>query len=185
MDDRDIIALFQQRNEAAVSEAAEKYAGYCRGIARRILQNPEDAEEAVNDTWLAAWNSIPPHDPACLKTYLGRLTRNISLNTVRARQTLKRGADGVSAAYEEMEELLASSQDVEADYAVQELTEAINAFLGRLSDTERIVFVRRYWYMQPIVQIASDFGFSENRTAVMLFRLRKKLYAKLKKEGFL
>lgn len=185
MDDRQIIELFIQRDETAVTEAAKKYESYCRAVAVRILQSPEDIEEALNDTWLAAWGCIPPHQPQCLQTFLGRLTRNICLKQCRSQQTQKRGADELRVVFEELEGCLATGQDVEREIAAKELADSINGFLGGLSDPERQVFVRRYWYMQPVAEIAAHCGFSQSKVKTMLHRLRKKLAAKLKKEGFL
>lgn len=185
MDDRQIIELFLQRNESAVTEAAKKYEGYCRAVAVRILQSPEDIEEALNDTWLAAWNCIPPHEPECLQTFLGRLTRNICLKQCRAQQAQKRGADELCVVFEELEGCLSSGQDVEREISAKELADSINRFLGGLPDSERQVFVRRYWYMQPVAEIADACDFSQSKVKTMLHRLRKRLAAKLKKEGFL
>lgn len=185
MEDPQIIALYLSRDEEAVAQTVQKYTAYCRAVAQHILQSPEDAEEALNDTWLAAWNSIPPHEPSCLQTFLGRLTRNISLNKLRAAKTKKRGAAEAQVVFEEIAEWLASGEDVERQVSEQALTEAINTFLGSIPDTERNVFVRRYWYMQPVSEIAAAHGFSESKVKSMLFRTRKKLYTRLKKEGYL
>ena len=185
VDDRQIIALFDLRDEEAVTQAAEKYSVYCRTIAERILHNPEDAEEAVNDTWLAAWNSIPPKHPACLKNFLGSLTRNISLNRIRAEHTQKRGGEELRVVWDELAGWLRSGENVEETFTAQELAAAINRFLGEISDTERRVFVRRYWYMQPLAEIAEKHGFTVGKVKNILFRTRKKLYARLKEEGFL
>ncbi len=185
VDDREIIALFYARDEQAVSQTAAKFSAYCHAIAARILQNPEDAEEALNDTWLAAWNAIPPHNPSCLRTFLGRLTRNISMMKLRAGQTVKRGGTELRLVWEELADGLSSGQDVEQEVSRRELTAAINVFLGTLPDTERKVFVRRYLYMQPVAEIADAHGFSVSKVKSMLLRTRKKLFATLKKEGFL
>ena len=184
MDDQQIIELFWQRNEAAVAQTAQSYTGYCRSVALRILQCPEDAEEALNDTWLAAWNSIPPHRPDCLRTYLGRLTRNISLKLVRSQTAQKRSTDAVQMAFEEVGEWLAGSSDVEQALTEKELTASLNDFLGSIPELQRQIFVRRYWYLQPIAEIAECYGFSESKVKSMLLRIRRKLYAKLEKEGF-
>ena len=185
MDDRQIIGLFLARNEDAVAQTAAKYAGYCRTVALRILQCPEDAEEALNETWLAAWNSIPPHDPACLQTFLGRLTRNICLKRIRAEKATKRPASEARLVYDEVESWLASGEDVEKQITDRELADAIGAFLRTLTAEERHIFVRRYLYMQPLAEIAAQHGYSESKVKSMLFRLRGRLRDKLKKEGFL
>lgn len=185
MEDQQIIELFLQRNEEAVAKTEQKYTNYCRSIAVHILHDAEDTNEALNDTWLAAWNSIPPHIPNCLKTFLGRLTRNISLKRVRADNTLKHGSAEIRVIFEEVEDWLRSDQDIEQQISEQELAEGINRFLDSISASERNVFVRRYWYMQPIAEIAEQFDFSESKVKSMLMRIRKKLYARLKKEGLI
>lgn len=184
MEDQQIIELFLQRNEDAVAQTEQKYTKYCRAIAMRILRSPEDADETLNDTWLAAWNCIPPHIPGCLSTFLGRLTRNISLNRIRADHAQKRGAAEARVVFEEVEEWLASSQNIEQEITEQELADAIGAFLDSIPETQRNVFVRRYWYMQSIAEIAGAHGFSESKVKSMLLRIRKKLYARLKEENF-
>lgn len=185
MEDQKIIEMYLERNEDAVAQTERKYTKYCRSIAIHILHIPEDADEALNDTWLAAWNSIPPHIPECLQTYLGRLTRNISLKRVRSENTMKRGSAEVRVVFEEVADWLQSDQNVEQKVSEQALADEINRFLDSIPDTERNVFVRRYWYMQSITEIAAYHGFSESKVKSMLFRIRKKLYAKLKKENFL
>ena len=185
MEDQQIIELFEQRDETAVSQTEQKYARYCRSVAARILSSTEDTDEALNDTWFAAWNCIPPHKPGCLRTFLGRLTRNISLNMVRREKASKRGADEVRVVFEEVEEWLASDQNIEREISERALAESLDEFLDGLSETERNVFVRRYHYMQSIAEIAEAHGFSESKVKSQLFRIRKKLYNKLKKENFL
>lgn len=185
MEDQQIIELFLRRNEDAVAQTEQKYTKYCRSIAVHILESSEDADEVLNDTWLAVWNAIPPHMPECLKTFLGRLTRNISLKRIRSEKAIKRGAAEVRVVFEEVEEWLQSSQDIEQEISEQALADAINAFLETISETERNVFVRRYWYMQSISEIAAYHGFSESKVKSMLLRIRKKLYARLKEENYL
>ena len=185
MEDHKIIEMYLQRDENAVIQTEQKYTKYCRTIAVHIQHNPEDADETLNDTWLAAWTSIPPHIPQCLKTFLGRLTRNISLNRVRSENTLKRGSAEMRVVFDEINEWLISSQDIEEEVSEQELANEIDLFLDSISDTERNVFVRRYWYMQSIVEIAEAHNFSESKVKSMLFRIRKKLFMRLKKENYL
>lgn len=185
MEDQQIIEMYLQRNENAVTQTEMKYTRYCHSIAAHILNCHEDTDEAVNDTWLAAWNSIPPHIPNRLQTFLGRLTRNISLKLVRSEKTLKRGSDEVRIIFEEAENWLQSSQDIEQEISEQALAEEINHFLDSISDTERNVFVRRYWYMHSVSEIAALHSFSESKVKSMLFRIRKKLYVRLKKENFI
>lgn len=185
MEDQQIIELFLQRNEDAVAQTEQKYTKYCRSIAVHILERSEDADEVLNDTWLAVWNAIPPHIPECLKTFLGKLTRNISLKRIRSEKAVKRGAAEVRVVFEEVEEWLQSEQDIEQEISEQLLADAINAFLETIPDTERNVFVRRYWYMQSISEIADYHGFSESKVKSMLLRIRKRLYTRLKEENYL
>ena len=185
MEDKQIIEMYLERNEDAVVQTERKYTKYCWTIATHILHIPEDVEEALNDTWLSAWNSIPPHIPECLQTFLGRLTRNISLKRVRSEKAMKRGAAEVRVIFEEVADWLQSNQDVEQQVSEQELADVINRFLECISDTERNVFVRRYWYMQSITEIAEYHDFSESKVKSILFRIRKKLYTRLKKEDYL
>ena len=183
MEDEQIIALYVQRDEAALAETGRKYSSYCRKIAMQILQNAEDADEAVNDTWLAAWNCIPPHRPERLQTFLGRLTRNLSLKKYRSGHAQKRGSGETAAVLDEVADWLRSPQDTESEADAHMLAEAINRFLDRLPETECQAFVRRYWYFQPVAQIAAACGCSESKVKSMLYRTRKKLYAALEKEA--
>ena len=185
MDDDKIIEMFFKRDEKALAHTEDKYSLYCRSVAAHILNSKEDTEEALNDTWLAAWNAIPPHKPEHLKTFLAKLTRNISLNKVRSDKALKRGSAEVRVVFEEIEEWLTAEDDTECKISEQVTADSINDFLAGISETERNVFVRRYWYMQPISEIAEYHGFSESKVKSMLFRLRKRLYAKMKKEGLI
>lgn len=185
MDDNDIIELFWQRDERAAEETAKKYTGYCRAIAAQILRSPEDAEEAVNETWFSAWKSIPPHRPLSLRQFLGALTRRLCWNMIRADCAKKRADGEQQLVYEELENMLVSAQDVEQEVSDQELADAVSAFLGNCSERDRNVFLRRYVRMQTIDEIAESTGFSESKVKSMLFRIRKKLRAKLKKEGYL
>ena len=183
MEDTGIVALYWERNERAIQESETKYGGYCRAIAYRILADAEDADESVNDTWLAAWESMPPHRPTVLATYLGKLTRRVSLNRWRDRNAAKRGAGEVSLSLEELKECVPDRWDAERAVELTELTEAVNRFLADLSPVERDVFVCRYWFLAPLREIGEKFAFSESKVKSMLFRTRKKLLAHLEKEG--
>lgn len=184
MDDNRIIELYWKRSEAAISETASKYGGYCYSIAYNILTNPEDAEESVSDTYLAAWNGIPPHRPNILSTFLGKITRRISIDRWRTRSAYKRGGGQIVLALEELEECVPGGQSVEQDFARRELARAFNRFLDTLTDTERNIFLRRYWYMDAIADIADSFGFSQSKVTSMLHRIRGRLRKQLEKEGF-
>lgn len=183
IEDREIVALFFKRDEAAIAETEKKYAGYCRSIAYNILYSKEDAEECVNDTWVNAWNSIPPHSPTVLSTYLGKLTRFISIKKWRDSRRQKRGGGEISLAYEELAECIESGADVADELETKELADSINSFLNELDETAQRIFVCRYWYFDSIASIGEQFGFSKSKVKSILYRTRKKLSAYLQKEG--
>lgn len=185
MEDSEIIGLYWQRSEKAVSATEEKYGGYCAAISGRILIDPEDARECVNDTWLAAWNSIPPQKPERLGVYLGRLTRNISLNRAKATAAEKRGAGQRALALAELEECVPAPGGVEEAVEERELTQALNKFLYGQSAPRRNIFIRRYWYLVPIRELAEEYGMNENAVTSLLFRMRKQLKRFLEQEGIL
>ena len=185
MEDKEIIALYLAREEAAISATAKKYGNYCYSVAYNILYNNEDAEESVNDTYLGAWNSIPPHKPEVLSSYLGKITRNISLKRRRDKQAQKRGAGELSLAYEELADCIPANHDIDSGLAAKEIATCLNDFLSALPATERYVFICRYWYFDSIASISRQFGFRETKVKSMLFRTRTKLRDKLKKEGVL
>lgn len=185
MDDQAIVELYWNRSEHALSETSAKYGKYCYSIAYNILENSEDADESVNDTYLAAWGTIPPNRPAILSTFLGKLTRRISIDCLRKRIADKRGGGEVTLVLDELEDCIAGKQNVENAYIHKELTEAINCYLDTLTQMERNIFLCRYWYLDPIAVIASNFGLSQSKVTSMLYRLRKKLRLQLEKEGYL
>ena len=184
MDDKSIIDLYLDRSEQAISETSVKYGKYCFSIAFNILSDKEDSEESVNDTYLAAWNNIPPRVPSILSTFLGKITRNISLNRWKSRRAYKRGGGEVPLALDELEECISTGESVEDTFEKKELLKSMNRFLDALPDTERNLFVCRYWYLDPIHDIAQRFGFTESKVTSMLHRIRGKLRKHLEKEGF-
>jgi len=184
MEDKAIIDLYWERSENAISETAAKYGGYCFCIANNILSSKEDSEESVNDTWLAAWNTIPPKKPDILAAFLGKITRYISLDRWRKRTATKRGGGEVPLVLDELEECVAGRETVELQYLNQELSEVLNHFLMELPETERKIFMCRYWYMDSIADISIRFEFSESKVTSMLYRIRGKLKNVLEKEGF-
>ncbi len=184
MDDKAIVELYFARSEQAISETANKYGGYCYSIANNILSNNEDSEESVNDTYLAAWNNMPPRHPSILATFLGKITRYISLDRWKSRSAYKRGGGEVTLALEELDEFLSRGESTEEVVEKKELIRSINRFLDNLPETERNLFVCRYWYLDPVQQIAARYGFTLSKTASMLRRTREKLCKQLKKEGF-
>ena len=185
MDDSEIIELYFQRSEEAVTQTASKYGKYCYQIAYHILSSREDSEESVNDTYLAAWNTMPPRRPTILSAFLGKLTRYISLDRWKKRSAQKRGGGQVALSLEELEECISGSNNPEKEVDRKELLQYLNRFLDALPETQRKVFVCRYWYLESIPEIAARFGFSESKVTAMLHRLREKLRARLQLEGLL
>ena len=185
MDDKAILDLYWSRSEKAISETDDKYGAYCFTIANNILNNREDSEESVNDTYMAAWNSMPPKRPAILSAFLGKMTRYISLDHWKKRSRLKRGGGEMDLCLEELGECVSGQESTEDKLIRRETIDALNRFLDTLSETERKIFLCRYWYLEPVKDIAERFGFTPNRTTVMLRRTRQKLNACLAKEGLL
>ena len=183
MDDNKIIELYWNRSEKAISETATKYGGYCYTIAYNILSNSEDSEESVNDTWLAAWNTMPPKRPKLLAAFLGKMTRYISLDRWKNRIAAKRGGGAVPLVLEELEECISGEDSVEGEYLKKEFAMMMNQFMENLPETERKVFMCRYWYMDSIEDIAERFSFSESKVTSMLHRTRGKLRKMLEQEG--
>ena len=185
MEDTLIVEMYLRKEENAITQTADKYGNYCQAIAYNILYNREDAEESVNDTWLDAWNSMPPHKPSVLSAFLGKITRRISIDRWRKKHAGKRGGGEMVLVLDELEDCICDPDDVEITIEQLEMARVIREFLGALPTTERRVFLKRYWYMESIAHIAKVFGFSESKTASMLHRTRKKLRAKLESEGYL
>lgn len=183
MEDEAILDLYWQRSEIAIRETAEKYGSYCFAIAINILQNYEDAEECENDTYLKAWNSIPPQRPVYFRAYLGKITRNLSLNKYKENRTKKRGGDEMDLLFSELEECIPSNHTVEHEWEANQVIELINAFLYSLDAENRKVFVRRYWYADSIKDISYSLHMSTSKVKSMLFRTRKALKDYLEKEG--
>ncbi len=183
MDDTKIIDLYWMRSENAISETAGKYGGYCRSIAFRILQNHQDSEECVNDTWLAAWNAMPPRRPAVLSTFLGRITRNLSLDRRKQYSAEKRGSGEVTVALEELGECVPAPGGVESALDDMALADALSRFLFSLPREPQKFFVQRYWYLCSIREIADGCGVSTGKVKMSLLRSRQDLRKFLQKEG--
>ena len=183
MKDQEIINLYWNRQEIAITETAHKYGAYCHSISYNILHNEEDAEECVNDTYLGAWNAMPPHRPSRLAVFLGKITRNLSLNRFRAYTAKKRGMGQTELALGELEECIPGTFSVEADMEAAFLVQAINGFLHKQTKLKRNIFVRRYWYLSSIKEIAADYAMSESKVASLLFRMRNELKLHLEREG--
>ena len=181
MEDRHIIELFFDRNEQALALTQQKYGKLCHSVAWNILGNREDTEECLNDTYLQAWNAIPPERPARLGAYLCRIARNLAINRYRADRRDKRGAGETAMALDELSECIADENTPPADEIA--LRDAINTFLRALPDTVCHIFVQRYWYVRPIADIAKEFGMTESRVKMILHRTRNRLREHLTKEG--
>lgn len=185
MEEQTLLELYFARDEAALTHTAELYGSYCRSIAMGILRNAQDAEECVSDTWLHAWYAIPPQRPSRLGLFLGKITRNLSFDRYKANHAAKRGGGELSLVLEELAECIPGGESPEDTLLQKDLVAAINAFLRQCSVSQRRCFLRRYYYAQPVEQIARSLGLSENHVSVLLYRTRKKLRSKLEQEGFL
>ncbi len=183
MEDRQIIKLYWLRSESAIKETDEKYGRFCRYIAYQILRNNEDAEEITNDTYLKTWNTIPPNYPESLKGYVGMISNQLALDRYDAQNAAKRGGGEVPLALEELSESLpdSSSENICDELA---LRDSLNRFLSSLPQKARNIFVRRYWYVSDIPEIAKDHAMSEAAVVMLLHRTRKKLKKHLEREGF-
>ena len=185
MEDEKIIDLYFERNESAISETAEKYGNYLYKIAFNILSDNEDSEERVNDTYMSAWNTIPPEKPNVFSAFLSKITRYISLNRYRAGKAEKRGGGEIDTAFEEIEECVPDKSNIYDEIETKELAEIISDYLKKLPETERKIFVCRYYYLDSLSDISKQFGFSKSKVASMLHRTRKKILSHLEKEGVL
>lgn len=185
MEDSTIIELYWQKNADAISETANKYGAYCFTIAENILHSVEDSEECVNDTWLHTWNAIPPQKPNVFRMFLAKITRSLSFNRFNARNAEKRGGGEITFVLDELEECVAGGSNVEAAYEAMELEQCICQFVRTLPERDRNVFVRRYFFTEPIPAIAKRYGLTVNNVTVILSRTRKKLKLDLMKEGYL
>ncbi len=184
MEDEAIVSLYWKRSEQAINETEQKYGGFCYSIAYHILHNAEDASESVNDTYLEAWNSMPPHKPNSLAAFLGRITRRLSVDRWRSSHAEKRGGGEYPLLLDELSECIPSKSSVEQQVELKELAETVNCFLRGLSDEKQQVFLRRYWYGDSMEELATKFGFTVIKVKSMLFHIRENLREHLKKEGF-
>lgn len=183
MEDRQIISLYFRRLPEAIEETDLKYGAYCHSISYNILGSDQDAEECVNDTYLTVWNQIPPTKPNHFSVYLGKIVRNLSIDRWRRGHALKRGKGELPLAISELDYCLSSGESLEDIYYAGELRNTINEFLRTLKDTERRVFICRYWYMDSISHISRQFGLSPSKVKSMLMRTRGKLKVYLLEEG--
>ena len=185
MKDEEMVGLYWMRSEDAVAATAEKYGNYCYSIAFSILHNAEDAEECVNDAYLAAWNSIPPHRPERVAAFLGKITRNVSLNRWKQYNAQKRGEGQTELALSELEECIPAKTGIEQAVEDELLTWSIEKFLYSQPRLKRNLFIRRYWYISSIQELADEYGMSESKVKSLLFRMRKNLKLHLAKEDII
>lgn len=184
MEDEKIVALYWQRSEIAIHATEKKYGPYLTKIAYNILANREDSEESVNDTYLHAWNSMPPHKPNMLSSYLAKITRRVSIDLFRKRTRTKRQASEYALSLEELADCVSVSGTPEEALDVQLLAEAINAFLYAQSEDVQHTFIGRYYFLDPIKTVANYCGMSEAKVKSMLYRTRQNLRHYLTEEGF-
>lgn len=184
MDDVKIVDLYWDRNESAISESSKKYGAYCSSIAYNILHNDADTEECVNDTWLHAWNAIPPQRPVTLSTFLGKITRNLSFDIYRKNHRQKRRFGNMTEVLDELAECVSDKEDVDSKWAAEELIREINNFLLSLPKEKRYIFILRYWYADSIADIAERMKVSENNISVSLNRIRSSLKEYLVERGY-
>ncbi len=182
MEDKKIVELYWERSESAITQTQKKYGKYCHHIAMNILRSFPDAEECVNDAYLQAWNSIPPQKPLSLSAYLGKITRNLAINRA-IHQTAQKRSSRVTMVLDEVEEFLPSPTNSTSLSDELALKDAINRFLATLSAEHRVIFLRRYWYLCSIKEIAKAFRLSESNVKIILHRTRAKFKDFLEKEG--
>ena len=181
MEDLQIIELYWNRDETAIKESQVKYGSYCSSIAYHILHSAEDAEECVNDTWLRAWNAMPPAKPNRLGIFFGKITRNLAIDQYRKERSEKYGGGQAALCLDELEECIGENHSIEDRIALAEL---LNHFLKELPQNKREVFLLRYWYLMPVSEIGKRCGISEGAVKKTLQRLRENLKAYLETEGF-
>lgn len=185
MDDLEIIELYFCRDEKALTETARKYGNYCYTVAFSVLNSMEDSKETVNDTYLELWNTIPPERPTVLSAFIGKITRRLAIGRWRKNTAVKRGGGEFEATLDELSECISDNANVEKIVEGKLVVSTINEFLKKLPDTERNVFICRYWYADSVKSVAKQFGFSESKVKSMLMRTRTKLKQKLAEEELL
>ena len=184
MNDEAIISLYWERNETAIEQTDKKYRNYLRKIAWNVLSDWEDCDESVSDTYLKAWNTMPPNRPVILSNYLGKITRQLSIDRYRKKHRQKRECSQYALSLDELRECVSFGQTVEDEVELQLLGKSINDYLQTLSKDARVIFVGRYYYCDSIKRIASYCGFTESKVRVSLHRSREGLKEHLMKEGF-
>lgn len=182
MDDPAIIQLYFDRSQAAIKESQKKYGSYCRTISMNILRSREDTEECLSDTWMNAWETIPPERPNCLAAFFGKIIRNISLSLWRKRTAQKRHGNEASVCLDELNECISDGMNGRIAENM-ELKDALDRFLGSLDQNARVIFMKRYWYVIPVKKIAGELSMNEGAVKMSLLRTRKKLRQFLEEEG--
>ena len=182
MEDAAIVELYWDRDQRAITASDEKYGGLCRSLSHNILASREDAEECVNDTWHRAWDTMPPQRPSSLRAYLCRIVRNLSIDRWRAARSQKRG-EGLGQLVLELEDCVPAGPSAEEAWEARETAAAVDRWLDALAQTDRMLFVRRYWYGERVDQLAARFGYTPNGAAQRLRRLRDGLRRALEQEG--
>lgn len=185
MEDHRIVELFWQRDQRAIDETQTKYGAYLTRVAMNVLGDPEDSRETVNDTYLAAWEAIPPHRPQALCAFLSKLTRRISVDLLRRKQSAKRGGGEYELSLSELDQCLPGGNSTEEIVAGNDLARSIGEFLKTQSENARNAFICRYFFMDPVKEVARSCGLSEANTKVLLHRTRNALRVYLEKEGYL
>lgn len=184
MEDGKILDLYFSRDQRALDETQKKYGSYCYSVANGILQCQEDAEETVNDTWLRAWDAIPPQRPSFLRLFLGKITRNLAFTRWRNRNAVRRGGGEVELVLEELADCIPGRESVDDALNARELAGAIRAFLDTIGDREQDIFLRRYFYAEPTAAIGARYGMKSDNVLRILSRVRGKLKEYLSKEGY-
>ena len=184
MQDEKIVALYWERDESAIRATEEKYGAYLTKIAYNILANIEDSKESVNDTYLGAWHSMPPNKPNTLSTYLAKITRRTSIDIFRKRSTEKRKVSEYSVSLDELGDCVSAGDSPEQTVELQLLADTIAAYLQTLPQMNRNVFLQRYYFLDPVQDIADYYGVTKSKIEGMLHRIRKGLKTHLEREGF-
>ena len=184
MEDSKIIDLYFARDEKAIYETQIKYGPYCYAISYNILHNNEDSQECVSDAYLDTWNAIPPHRPSIFSTFIGKITRRISIDKYRKLNAQKRTNGELELSFDELEECLSSETSVQDKIDEQHLVDSINSFLATIKKEDRKIFVCRYFYFDSINDITSRFSYTESKVKMSLKRTRDKLKDYLIKEGY-
>ena len=182
MEDTDILRLYLERSEAAISETDIKYGKLCRYVAMNILANREDSEECVNDTYLSVWNSIPPQRPGRFQVFISRITRNLALKKYEFLSAAKRNPEALCS-LSELDDCVSGAESVESELENRRIERAISAFLWQQTAEKRNIFIRRYWYFEPIQTICRRTGFCSGKVTSMLYHTRQKLRTYLESEG--